>query len=273
MDTTFSPTLRNSEESFTRYITSLRRRPSTPPPSSTGVTQQQQSSRPSTRCAEALSLPGHRGGSGHDVAGLLQSPFPSAEAGWFLPSHTRLKETQPVYYRPFIQDGNPVFDNSRSSTQRVDNENRSEGRLPSYPGTRQHQEILPVCCSRNSLPIQGSPIWSLNGSERVHKDPSSCCSSLTFSRHPGPCISGRLDHPCFIQRTESSSYSTSPTTSSVPGMDNKLGQIYVTALPHSGLSGPPLQFRTSPNISSGLVLTYSHRSPLPSISVDSHVCS
>ena len=273
MDTTFSPTLRNSEESFTRYITSLRRRPSTPPPSSTGVTQQQQSSRPSTRCAEALSLPSHRGGSGPDVAGLLQSPFPSAEAGWFLPSHTRLKETQPVYYRPFIQDGNPVFNNSRSSTQRVDNENRSEGRLPSYPGTRQHQEILPVCCSRNSLPIQGSPIWSLNGSERVHKDTSSCCSSLTFSRHPGPCLSGRLDHPCFIQRSESSSYSTSPTTSSVTGMDNKLGQIYVTALPHSGLSGPSLQFRTSPNISSGLVLTYSHRSPLPSISVDSHVCS
>ena len=129
----------------------------------------------------------------------------------------------------------------------MDNENRSEGRLPSYPGTRQHQEILPVCCSRNSLPIQGSPIWSLNGSERVHKDPSSCCSSLTFSRHPGPCISGRLDHPCFIQRSESSSYSTSPTTSSVTGMDNKLGQIYVTALPHSGLSGPPLQFRISPN--------------------------
>ena len=136
-----------------------------------------------------------------------------------------------------------------------------------------HQEILQVCCSRNSLPIQGSPIWSLNGSERVHKDTSSCCSSLTFSRHPGPCLSGRLDHPCFIQRTESSSYSTSPTTSSVTGMDNKLGQIYVTALPHSGLSGPSLQFRTSPNIFSGLVLTYSHRSPLPSIYVDSHVCS
>ena len=94
-----------------------------------------------------------------------------------------------------------------------------------------------------------------------------------FSRHPGTCISGRLDHPCFIQRTESSSYSTSPTTSSVTGMDNELGKIYVTALQNSGLSRPPLQLRTSPNISSGLILTYSHRSPLPSISVDSHVCS
>ena len=56
-------------------------------------------------------------------------------------------------------------------------------------------------------------------------------------------------------------------------MDNKLGQVNVTAFPNPGLSGPPLQLRTSPNISSGLVLTYSHRSPLPSISVDGHVCS
>ena len=55
-------------------------------------------------------------------------------------------------------------------------------------------------------------------------------------------------------------------------MDNQLGQINVTALSNSGLSGPTLQLRTSPNISSGLVLTYSHRSPLPSISVDGHVC-
>ena len=123
------------------------------------------------------------------------------------------------------------------------------------------------------IAIQGSPIRPLHGSERVHQDSSSSSSSLTFSRHPSPCISGRLDHPCFNKRTESPSYTTSSSTTSITGMDNKLGQIYVTAHTHTGLSGPPFQFRTSPDISSGLVLTYSHRSPLPSISVDSHVCS
>ena len=273
MDTTFSPTLRDSAKSFQRYINSLWRRPSSPPPSSAGDTQQQQNSRPSPRCSEAPSLSGYRGGSGYDIAGLLQPSLPSTEAGWFIPSHHRLEETQPVYYSPFIQDGNPVLNHSSSSTQRVDNEDRSERCLPSYPGTCQHQEILQICGGWNSLPIQGSPIRPLHGSERVHKDSSSSSSSLTFSRHPSPCISGRLDHPCFIKRTESPSYATSSPTTSVTGMDNKLGQIYVTAHTHTGLSGPPFQFRTSPDLSSGLVLTYSHRSPLPSISVDSHVCS
>ena len=244
-----------------------------PPPLPIGVTQQQQSSRPSTRCAEAPPLPGHRGGNRHDIAGLLQPLIPSAEAGWYLPSHNRLKETQSVHCRPFIQDGDSLFDNSSSSTQRVDNEDRFEGRIPSYPGTCQHQEILPVCRSRNSIPIPGPPIRTFNSSERIHQDPSSCCSSITFSRHPGTCISGRLDNSCSIQRTKSSPYSACSTTSSVTGMDNKLGQVNVTAFPNPGLSGPPLQLRTSPNISSGLVLTYSHRSPLPSISVDGHVCS
>ena len=155
----------------------------------------------------------------------------------------------------------------------MDNEDRFEGRIPSYPGTRQHQEILSVCRSRNSIPIPGPPIRTFNSSEIIHQDPSSCCSSLTFSRHPGTCISGRLDNSCSIQRTKFSPYSACSTTSSVTGMDNKLGQINVTAFPNPRLSGPPLQLRTSPNISSGLVLTYSHRSPLPSISVGGHVCS
>ena len=56
-------------------------------------------------------------------------------------------------------------------------------------------------------------------------------------------------------------------------MDNQLGQINVTTIQNSGLSGFTFQLRTSPHISSGLVLTYSHRGPLPSISVNSHVCS
>ena len=56
-------------------------------------------------------------------------------------------------------------------------------------------------------------------------------------------------------------------------MDNQLGQINVTTLPNPGFPGFTFQLRTSPHISSGLVLTNSHRGPIPSISVDGHVCS
>ena len=51
------------------------------------------------------------------------------------------------------------------------------------------------------------------------------------------------------------------------------GQSTVTTIQNSGLSGSTFQLRTSPHISSGLVHTYSHRGPLPSISINSHVCS
>ena len=56
-------------------------------------------------------------------------------------------------------------------------------------------------------------------------------------------------------------------------MDNQLGQINVTTLQNPGLSGFTFQLRTGPHIPSGLVLTNSHWGPIPSISVDGHVCS
>ena len=56
-------------------------------------------------------------------------------------------------------------------------------------------------------------------------------------------------------------------------MDNQLGQINVTTLTNPGLPGFTFQLRTSPHLSSGLILTNSHRRPIPSISVDGHVCS
>ena len=272
-DTTISPTSRNSEKSFSRYIDCLRRRPSIPPPLPAGNTQQQQSSRPSKRCSEAPPLAGHRGGDGSDIARLLQPPISCTETRRFLPSNNRLKEVESVHCRSFLQNGNSLLNNSSTSTTRMDNEDRLEGRVPSHPGTCQHPKILPVCHSRNSISIPGPPIWTFNSSERIYQDSSTCSSSTTFSRNPDTCIPGRLDNSCYVQGTKSEPYSACSTTSPITGLDNQLGQINVTTIPNSGLSGITLQFRTSPNITSGLILTYSHRSPLPSISVDGHVCS
>ena len=155
----------------------------------------------------------------------------------------------------------------------MDNEDRLEGRIPSHHGTRQHPQILPVRSCRDSLSIPGPPIWTINSSKIIHQDSSICDSDASFSRYPGPCLPGRLDNLCYISGTKSGTYSTCFTTSTINGMDNQLGQINVTTIQNPGLSGVTFQLRTSPNISSGLVLTYSHRGPLPSISVDGHVCS
>ena len=260
-------------ENFSRYIDCLRRRSSITSALPVGVTQQQQSSRPSKRCSEAPTLAGHRGSDGHYVARILQPPISCSETRRFIPSHHRLEEVEPVPCSSVIQNGNSLLHNSSTSTPRMDNEDRLEGRIPSYLGTRQYPKILPVCSSRNSFSIPGPPVWTINSSTGIHQVSSTCDSAASFSRYPGPRLPGRLDNSCYISGTEPGTYSTCFTTSTITGMDNQLGQINVTTIQNSGLSGFTFRLRTSPHISSGLILTYSHRGPLTSISVNSHVCS
>ena len=273
VDKSISPTYRDSAENFSRYIDCLRQRSSITSALPVGVTQQQQSSRPPKRCSEAPTLAGHRGSDGHYVARILQPPISCSETRRFIPSHHRLEEVEPVPRSSFIQNGNSLLHNSSTSTPRMDNEDRLEGRIPSYLATRQHQKILPVCSSRNSFSIPGPPVWTINSSTGIHQVSSTCDSAASFPRYPGPRLPGRLDNSCYISGTEPGTYSTCFTTSTITGMDNQLGQINVTTIQNSGLSGFTFQLRTSPHISFGLVLTYSHRGPLPSISVNSHVCS
>ena len=272
LDKTISPTSRDSAESFSRYLDCLRRRP---PMTSTlpfGVTKQQQNSRPPSRCSETLTFAGHRGGDGHYVAGLLQPPISSPETRRFFPSHHTLEEVESVHCSSIVQNGDPLHYSSTSTTG-MDHKDRLERRIPSHYGPRQHQQILPVRCSRDRLSIPGPPVWTINSCTGIHQDSSPCDPAASLSRHPGPRLLGRLDNSCHFSRTESGTYTTHYTTSTITGMDNQLGQINVTTLPNPGLPGFTFQLRTSPHISSGLVLTNSHRGPIPSISVDGHVCS
>ena len=273
LDRTLSPTSRDSAESFSRYLDCLRRRPPITSTLPVGVTKQQQNSRPSTRCSETLTFAGHRGGDGHYVAGLLQPPISSPKTRRFFPSHHRLEEVESVHCRSIVQNGNTLLNNSSTSTTRMDHKDRLEGRIPSHPGTRQHPQILPVRCSRDSLSIPGPPVWTFNSSTGIHQDSSPCDPSASFSRHPDPRLLGRLDNSCHFSGTESGTYTTHYSTSPITGMDNQLGQIIVTTLQNPGLSGFTFQLRTGPHIPSGLVLTSSHRGPIPSITVDGHCCS
>ena len=216
---------------------------------------------------------GHREGDGHYVAGLLQPPVSSPETRWILPSNHRLKEVKSIHHSSLFQNGDTLLHYSSPSTTGMDHQNRSKGRVPSHSGPRQHPQILPVRSSRDSLSIPCSSVWALDGSKGIHQDSRSCGPAVTLSGNPGPCVLGRLDHTCKFSRTESGTYTTHYSTSTIIGLDNQLGQINVTTLTNPGLSGFTFQPRTSPYFPSGLVLTNSHQCPIPSISVDGHDCS
>ena len=155
----------------------------------------------------------------------------------------------------------------------MDHKDRPEGRLPSHTGPRQQPEILPLCSSRSSLSVPCPPVRALDSSTGIHQDISSCGPTVTHSRHPCPRLHGRLDYTCAFSRTESRTYKTYSSTSSITGLDDQLGQINVTTLSNSGLSGFTFQPGTSPYFPSGLFLTNSHQRPIPSVSYNSHACS
>ena len=177
------------------------------------------------------------------------------------------------HHSSLFQNGDTLLHYSSPSTTGMDHQNRSKGRVPSHSGPRQHPQILPVRSSRDSLSIPCSSIWALDGPKGIHQDSSSCGPAFTLSRNPGPRVLGRLDHTCKFSRTESGTYTTHYSTSTIIGLDNQLGQINVTTLKNPGLSGFTFQPRTSPYFPSGLVLTNSHQCPITSISVDGHDCS
>ena len=190
-----------------------------------------------------------------------------------LPSNHTLKEVKSIHHSSLLQNGDTLLHYNSPSTTGMDHKNRSKGRVPSHSGPRQHLQILPVRSSQDSLSIPCSSISALDGSKGIHQDSSSCGPAFTLSRNPGPRVVGRLDHMCKFLRTESGTYTTHYSTSTIIGLDNQLGQINVTTLTNPGLSGFTFQPRTSPYFSSGLVLTNFHQCPIPSISVDGHDCS
>ena len=151
----------------------------------------------------------------------------------------------------------------------MDHKDRPEGRLPSNTG-RQHPEILPICSSQSSLSVPCPPVWALDGSTGIHKDISSCGPTITHTRHPCPGLLVWLDYTCEFSRTESGTYTTYSSTSSIAGLNDQLRQINVATLTNSGFTFEP---RTSPYFPSGLFLTNSHQRPILSVSFNGHACS
>ena len=237
-----------------------------------GIAKQRQNSRPPTRCTEASGFTGYRGGDGHYVAGLLQPPVSCPETRLILPSNHRLEEVKSIPNSSFVQDGDPILNYSSPPTTGMDHKDRPEGRLPSHTGPSQHPEILPLC-SRSNLSVPCPTVRALHGSTGIHQDISSCGPTVMHSRHPCPRLLGRLDCTCTFSRTESRTYTTYSSTSSIAGLDDQLGQINVTTLTNSGLSGFTFQPSTSPYFPSGLFLTNSHQRPIPSVSYNGHACS
>ena len=92
----------------------------------------------------------------------------------------------------------------------MDRQDRLKGRLSSYPGPCEHQEVLLLCyrwkdCySWKDLSVLCASIWSFNSAKRVRQDLGSVSSAASHQRGQSPCLSRPLDHPRGLTRPECS---------------------------------------------------------------------
>ena len=268
----FSTVPRNSPQNLSRNSNSLQRRGSVTSSSTSGVTQQQQAFRLSSSCEEALGLSGQQRSDGHLVTGLLQSSLSGFQTGRILRAHHRPQEVKPLPGNSFFQDGNSFLHRSSSPTTWMDYQDRSQRCLSSYPSSCEHSQVLSFCYCWKDLPVPCSPIWTLNGAPLVHQNISNSGSAAPYSGNKRSCLPRRLEHPGRFTRTESPTYSTDHPTPAVSGMDYQLEEVYARSLTHPRLLGPTFQSRESHNISSRLILRFSHQCPIPSISIYCHAC-
>ena len=155
----------------------------------------------------------------------------------------------------------------------MDYQDRSQRCLSSYPSPCEHLQVLSLCYSWKDLPIPCFPVWTLNGAPRVHQNISTSGSAAPYSGNQSSCLPRRLDHPGRFTRTGSPTYSTDHPTPAVSRLDYQLEEVYAPSLTHPRLLRLTFQSRESHNISSRLILRFSHQHPIPSINIYSHACT
>ena len=154
----------------------------------------------------------------------------------------------------------------------MEHQDRLKGRLQSYPGPCEHQEVLPLRYNWKDLSVPCASVWSFNSTKRVHQDLGPVSSAASHQRDQSPCIYRGLDHPCGLTRPECSTYTTDYPAFTNLGMDYQLEEVYTRTLTHSRLLGSVLQSRTSDCFFTRL-LRFSHQCPIPSISIHGHACT
>ena len=102
--------------------------------------------------------------------------------------------------------------------------------VPSFYGAPQYEEIFLFRNEHGNLPIQSASFWPIYCSLGVHKDASSCVTSLQITRHQGSCISGWLDNQGGFSSTNFYTRPTDYQTPTIAGLDNILAEVYL--LPH-----------------------------------------
>ena len=110
----------------------------------------------------------HRPGTQTDITRLFQPTISSPQTQQQMAANLRPEQSECFPQDRKIQDGDPGNYQNISSTGRVGNLHRLQGRLFPHSNTGTVQEILEISCPGPDLSIQSSTIWPVHSALGVH---------------------------------------------------------------------------------------------------------
>ena len=131
---------------------------------------------------------GDRTGSS-SFSGLLQPAVCGDEGLRIVEAGHRSFATESEGSEDFFQDGDSPVGASFGSDWRLDGVSRHEGCILASPGASGLPQVPQVRSIRESVPVQGSLLWSVRGFARFHAGHGSCFSFSSPIQHSSSSIS------------------------------------------------------------------------------------
>ena len=156
---------------------------------------------------------------------VFQPTLPGTKTQQQMETHIGPKQTKCLSQGGEIQNGNTGNHQSFSPPGGMGHLHRFQGRLLPHTNARTLQEVSPVSFPKPNIPVQGSALWSLNGTFGVHCDSQRGETNGHTQGYKDPLVPRRLVGESQIPPGLSPAYSN-PSTN-VPGsrLDGELGKV------------------------------------------------
>ena len=170
----------------------------------------------------------HRAGSA-SFAGLLQPLVCSHEGLGVVAASNRSLAFEPQSAQDTIQDGDSPIRSVVSPQGGFDGLHRPEGCISASSDASRIQKVSSVHGVRQSLPIQGSLLWSVHGSAGLHTGHGSGFGDSPQSWNSALALSGRLADSGVLPGAGSSCSEDGPPVVQLSGDSRQLGEVSACA--------------------------------------------
>ena len=183
-------------------------------------------------------------------AGLLQPFVRSHEGLGVVAASNRSFAVEPQNAQDTFQDGDPPIGSVVSPQGILDGLHRFKGCISPSSNTSGIQKVSSVHGIRQSIPVQGSLLWSVHGSAGLHAGHGSGFGDSSQSWYSASTLSGQLADSGVLPRAGSSCSEDGPPIVQLSGDSRQLGEVSPCADSEKDLPWSPIGLCQCPGFSS-----------------------